>query len=46
MAKTGTRHHDLSHLYFHLDLMAARHQQREPIFRGLQRSMLEGFDPA
>jgi Ser/Thr protein kinase RdoA (MazF antagonist) len=46
MAKTGTRHHDLSHAYFHLDLMSARHQQRAPIFRALQRSMLEGFDPA
>jgi hypothetical protein len=42
----GTRHHDLSHLYFHLDLMAARHRQREPILRALQRSKLEGFDPA
>jgi aminoglycoside/choline kinase family phosphotransferase len=46
MAKTGPRHHDLSHLYFHLELMAARHRSRQHVFRALQSAMLGGFDPA
>lgn len=46
MAKSGTRHHDLSHVYFHLEMMAARHRKRSTLFRALQRVMLEGYDPA
>jgi hypothetical protein len=43
MAKTGTTYHDLSHVYFHLELMAARHPARAPLFRALQQAMLAGY---
>lgn len=46
MAKTGAEHHDLSHVYFHLELLAARHFTRRPMVRALQGAMLDGFDPA
>jgi hypothetical protein len=45
MAKTGTALHDLSHVYFHLELMAGRHRRRRAAFRGMQREMLRGYDP-
>jgi Ser/Thr protein kinase RdoA (MazF antagonist) len=45
MAKTGTVHHDLSHMYFHLELMATRHRGQRALFRALQRAMLAGYDP-
>ncbi len=46
MAKTGTQHHDLSHVYFHLQLMAARRRGREAPFRALQQALLSGYAPA
>ena len=46
MAKTGTRFHDLSHVYFHLQLMAARRRGREESFRALQQALLSGYAPA
>jgi len=46
MAKSGTRFHDLSHVYFHLGLMAARDPRRKGLFGTLQRAMLAGYDPA
>jgi hypothetical protein len=45
MAKSGTEHHDLSHVYFHLEMMGARHRARRPMFHALQQAMLAGYDP-
>jgi aminoglycoside phosphotransferase (APT) family kinase protein len=45
MAKTGTVYHDLSHVFFHLELMAAR-RGREASFRALQHALLSGYAPA
>jgi Ser/Thr protein kinase RdoA (MazF antagonist) len=45
MAKTGTIHHDLSHVYFHLELLAARNRKRRLLVPSLQRAMLEGYRP-
>ena len=45
MAKSGTQHHDLSHVYFHLALLAERHRHRAALFHGLQAAMLHGYDP-
>lgn len=46
MAKTGTVYHDLTHMYFHFELMAARQRGRRASFRALQRALLEGYSPA
>jgi hypothetical protein len=46
MAKTGTAHHDSSHVYFHLELMAARRRAQAPMFRALQTAMLQGYSPS
>ena len=46
MAKRGTTCHDLSHLYFHLDLMAARDRERGELVAALQKAMLAGYDPS
>ena len=46
MAKTGTIHHDLSHVYFHLELIGARRRHKRELMRELQRAMLAGFSPA
>jgi hypothetical protein len=46
MAKAGTAHHDLAHVYFHLELMAARRPKRRRLFRALQTALLAGYDPA
>ena len=46
MAKTGTIHHDLSHVYFHLELMAARHRHKGSMVRALQSAMLRGYSPS
>jgi len=46
MAKTGTIHHDLSHVYFHLELMAARHRHKDALVRALQSAMLRGYSPS
>lgn len=45
MAKTGTVHHDLSHVYFHLELLAARNRRRRGLVRSLERAMLDGYRP-
>lgn len=45
MAKTGTVLHDLTHLYFHLELMGARHRGRQAAFREMQRALLAGYSP-
>jgi aminoglycoside phosphotransferase (APT) family kinase protein len=46
MAKTGTVYHDLSHVFFHLELIAARHRSRRVMCHALQRALLAGYDPA
>lgn len=46
MAKSGTEHHDLAHVYFHLELMAVRNRRRRAMLHALQREMLAGYDPA
>ena len=43
MAKKGTEHHDLSHVYFHLELLAARSPRRRASIEALQRAMLAGY---
>jgi aminoglycoside phosphotransferase (APT) family kinase protein len=45
MAKKGTEHHDLTHVYFHLELLAARHPRRRASIEALQRAMLAGYRP-
>src|SRR6185436_7288804 len=45
MAKTGTAHHDLSHVYFHLELLAMRDRRRRALVTSLQRAMLDGYRP-
>jgi hypothetical protein len=44
MAKTGTIHHDLSHVFFHLELLAGRHRGKRETFRALQAAVLAGYD--
>jgi Ser/Thr protein kinase RdoA (MazF antagonist) len=46
MAKTGTVYHDLTHMYFHFELMASRHRARRASFRALQRALVSGYSPA
>jgi len=45
MAKTGTTCHDISHLYFHLELSGARRRKRATM-REFQVAMLAGYSPA
>lgn len=45
MAKTGTRLHDLSHLYFHLALGAVRRPRRAALLQLVQRAAIRGYDP-
>ena len=45
MAKAGTEHHDLSHVYFHLQLLAAKNPRRRASIEALQRAMLAGYRP-
>ena len=45
MAKKGIEHHDLSHVYFHLQLLAARNPQRRASIAALQHAMLAGYRP-
>jgi hypothetical protein len=45
MAKLGVIHHDVSHVYFHLEMMGARQRKRE-MMRDLQQALLAGFSPA
>ena len=44
MAKSGTPHHDLSHLYFHLELLAGRQRAKREMVRATARAMLAGYD--
>ncbi len=45
MAKSGPRHHDLSHLFFHLDRLRWRRMIPGRVVE-VQRALLRGFDPA
>jgi tRNA A-37 threonylcarbamoyl transferase component Bud32 len=45
MAKTGPSTHDLSHVYFHLGLRAARRRARAGMYAAVQDAMLGGYDP-
>lgn len=45
MAKAGTEYLDLTHVYFHLELMRLRHRSRNEMFVSLQRALLAGYDP-
>lgn len=45
MAKTGPEYHDLSHFYFHLELIGGRGGRSESI-RGLQGALLRGYSAA
>ena len=45
MAKTGAALHDVSHFYFHLELMGARHRRRQAALREVQASLLGGYAP-
>ena len=45
MAKTGTIFHDLSHVSFHLELLAARHRRQAALMRHVQRALLSGYGP-
>ena len=45
MAKTGSAYHDLSHVYFHLDLLAAKNPRRRASLKTLERAMLDGYSP-
>ena len=44
MAKMGATCHDISHLYFHLELNGARRQKRE-MMRDFQQALLAGYSP-
>ena len=46
MAKLGTKYHDITHMYFHLELLASRHPKRADVFKNCQRALLAGFDPS
>jgi Ser/Thr protein kinase RdoA (MazF antagonist) len=46
MAKLGTKYHDVTHMYFHLELLAYRHPKRADVFKHCQRALLAGFDPS
>jgi serine/threonine protein kinase len=45
MAKSGARHHDLSHLCFHLERLRWRRVMPGHVL-AVQRALLRGFDPA
>jgi Ser/Thr protein kinase RdoA (MazF antagonist) len=45
MAKSGTAHHDLAHVYFHLEMWGTR-QHKPAMMRELQHALLAGFSPA
>jgi aminoglycoside phosphotransferase (APT) family kinase protein len=44
MAKSGARHHDLSHLFFHLDRVSWRRVMPEHVAQ-VQKALLRSFDP-
>jgi hypothetical protein len=41
MAKDGPAHHDVSHLYLHMELMANRHRARAADIRAFQAGLLQ-----
>lgn len=43
MAKIGTEHHDLSHLCFHLDMLAAKRRSRRAEIDAVTQAMLAGW---
>jgi tRNA A-37 threonylcarbamoyl transferase component Bud32 len=45
MAKSGARHHDLSHLFFHLDRLSWRRLMPDHVAE-VQHALLRSFDPA
>lgn len=45
MAKMGTSYHDISHVFFHLEMLGAR-QRKPAMARELQRALLAGYSPA
>jgi aminoglycoside phosphotransferase (APT) family kinase protein len=45
MAKVGTIYHDLSHLYFHLDLVGNRHRRHRGRISRLLQAMLDAYSP-
>jgi hypothetical protein len=45
MAKSGARHHDLSHLFFHLSRLSWRRLMPDHV-ADVQRALLRSFDPA
>ena len=45
MVKDGTACHDISHLYFHFEMIGARQRKRE-MMRELQRALLAGYSPS
>jgi hypothetical protein len=45
MVNVGPACHDLTHFYFHLELMAARAPERRVEFDLLERALLNGYDP-
>ena len=45
MVKKGTACHDISHVYFHFEMIGARQRKRE-MMRELQRAMLAGYSPS
>ena len=43
MVKAGTVYHDITHLYFHLELMRLRRRRRWPHLGAVQQALLEGY---
>ncbi|HEX5473911.1 MAG TPA: aminoglycoside phosphotransferase family protein [Vicinamibacterales bacterium] len=46
MAKTGSRLHDVAHLYMHLEFLGWRPRPRASRVPSVQRALVAGFDPA
>jgi hypothetical protein len=46
MAKSGTRFHDLAHLYMHLKFMRWHPRLKPAIVNAAQEALLRGYDPA
>lgn len=45
MVKSGASYHDLTHMYFHLELLSARQRARRAALRGIQRALVAGYAP-
>ena len=46
MAKTGARHHDVSHLFLHFDRLRWRPALRRSVVDRIQEALLRGYDAA